>query len=212
LPYSPLTLQVWLMTSVRRLPGVLVGFVLFFATWATSISLRAAPPSFTPYVTQTPPQRADGDFDGDGRIDTALIENRAGAARISIQLTSSSSAFDLDPAVTGIVQGDIDHDGDLDLVAATSSGELLVWINDGHGHFTRQAVSRTSALSGQPVLVGTATDQPFTIAVRAAPLPPSRQSATLFSRSTVHPPLLCRVIDPRRIALPLLRAPPAQSL
>lgn len=200
------------MTSVQRFLGVLVGFVLFSATWTASISLHAAPRSFTPYVTHTPPQRAVGDFDGDGRIDTALIENRAGTSRISIQLTSSSSAFDLDPAVTGVVQGDIDHDGDLDLVAATSSGELLVWINDGHGHFTRQALSRTSALSGEPPLISTAADQPFAIDVRAAPLPPSRQTTTLLSRATVRPRMSCRAVDPRTIALPLLRAPPTQSL
>jgi hypothetical protein len=163
-------------------------------------------------VTHTPSQRADGDFDGDGRIDTALIENRAGAARISIQLTSSSSAFHLDAAVTAVVQSDVDHDGDLDLVASTSSGELLVWINDGHGHFTRQPAARTSALSGDPVLVGTTADQPFAIDVRAAPLPLSRESTTLLSRVAVRPPLLCRVIDPRNIAFALLRAPPTESL
>jgi hypothetical protein len=199
------------MTSVQRAFGVLVGFVLFLATWAGTIPLRVVPPSFTPYVTPSPPQRADGDFDGDGRIDTALIENRAGAARILIQLTSSSSAFDLDPAVTGIVQGDIDHDGDLDLVAATSSGELLIWINDGHGHFTRQAAARTSAFSGEPVLVGLTVDQPFAIDVRAAPLPLSRERTTLIS-GAVRPPQSCRVIVPLSIALPLLRAPPPDSL
>jgi hypothetical protein len=200
------------MTSVQRFLGGLVGFVLLFAAWAPSISLHAAAPSLTPYVSQLPPQRADGDFDGDGRIDTALIENRAGAARISIRLTSSSTAFDLDPVVTGVVQGDIDHDGDLDLVAATSSGELLVWINDGHGHFTRQAASRTSALSGEPVLVAAAADQPIAIDVRAAPLPPSRQSTTLVSRASGGPRMPCRAIAPCGVVLPLLRAPPAQSL
>jgi hypothetical protein len=200
------------MISVQRFVGVPVGLVLFLAAGAAAISFHSPPQSFTPYVTPVPPQRAEGDFDGDGRIDTAFIEDRAGAARISIQLTSSSSSLDLGPAVTSVVEGDIDHDGDLDLVASTPSGELLVWINDGHGHFTRQVAEPTSAISSEPVLVRTVVDQPCAVSVRVASLVSSGANATLLVRSTIRPPRLRQAIGAVTIALPLLRAPPAQSL
>jgi len=35
------------------------------------------------------------------------------------------------------VSRDLDRDGDLDIVASTSEELLVVWINDGSGHFTR---------------------------------------------------------------------------
>jgi hypothetical protein len=200
------------MISVQRLLGVLVGLVLFLATCAAAIAFHAPPPSFTPYVTPAPPQHAEGDFDGDGRIDTASIEDRAGAARISIQLTSSSSSLDLGPAVTSVVEGDIDHDGDLDLVASTPSGELLVWINDGHGHFTRQVAAYTSAISSEPVLVRSVVDQPFAVNVRIASLSSSGANATRLVRTTMRPRRLRQATRTLNIALPLLRAPPAPSL
>jgi hypothetical protein len=41
--------------------------------------------------------------------------------------------------VVAMVASDIDADGDLDLVANDGSLDLIVWINDGTGHLTRQA-------------------------------------------------------------------------
>jgi hypothetical protein len=200
------------MIAVQRFLRVLAGLVLFLATCAAAISFYAPPPSFTPYVDPAPPQRAEGDFDGDGRVDTAFIKDRAGASRISIQLTSSSSSLDLGPAVTSVVEGDIDHDGDLDLVAATPSGELLVWINDGRGHFTRQVAAYTSAISSEPVLVRTVADQPFAVNVRVASLPSSGATAARLVRTTIRPRRVRQAICALNVALPLLRAPPAQSL
>jgi len=37
-----------------------------------------------------------------------------------------------------IVAGDIDHDGDIDVVAATEHG-FIVWVNDGSGHLVSRA-------------------------------------------------------------------------
>jgi hypothetical protein len=68
-----------------------LGAVVSIAALAAGLSLRAtAFGTFTPYVPQTPPQRAQGDFDGDGRVDTAFIEDRAGTARISVRLSRKS--------------------------------------------------------------------------------------------------------------------------
>jgi len=46
-----------------------------------------------------------------------------------------------------IVAADIDHDGDLDLVAATDGG-FVVWVNDGEGHLTSQPPSHAPSVDG----------------------------------------------------------------
>jgi hypothetical protein len=40
--------------------------------------------------------------------------------------------------LVALVASDIDADGDLDLVANDGSLDLMVWLNDGAGHFTRR--------------------------------------------------------------------------
>ena len=160
--------------------------------------------SFAVYRLSTPPQRAQGDFDGDGRLDTAVIQERDGGNRLSIQLSTSNSFVELETAVTGVVQGDIDHDGDLDLVAATSSGELVILLNDGHGRFTRKPTSSTGALSGQPtfgvaaidegaLVTWTSTTRSFVRAERIATLADrllfSAGSVVEISGSVIPPPL-----------------------
>jgi hypothetical protein len=50
----------------------------------------------------------------------------------------------------GVVTGDVDHDGDLDVVASLGSLDLAVWRNDGAGHFTRMPSGRHSTFQTQP--------------------------------------------------------------
>lgn len=45
--------------------------------------------------------------------------------------------------VVAAALADIDADGDLDLVASDGTLDLLVWSNDGSGHFTRKYPVRT---------------------------------------------------------------------
>jgi hypothetical protein len=49
-----------------------------------------------------------------------------------------------------IAAGDVDRDGDIDVVASLGSLDLIVWRNDGAGHFTRVPSSHHSALRTQP--------------------------------------------------------------
>ena len=49
-----------------------------------------------------------------------------------------------------VVAGDVDRDGDIDVVASLGSLDLMVWTNDGAGHFTRLASSSHTALQNQP--------------------------------------------------------------
>ena len=50
----------------------------------------------------------------------------------------------------GVVAGDVDHDGDLDVVASLGSLDLAVWRNDGAGHFTRLPSGRHETVQSQP--------------------------------------------------------------
>jgi hypothetical protein len=49
-----------------------------------------------------------------------------------------------------VVAGDVDRDGDIDVVASVGSLDLMVWTNDGAGHFTRVASSPHPAFQTQP--------------------------------------------------------------
>jgi hypothetical protein len=49
-----------------------------------------------------------------------------------------------------VVAGDVDRDGDIDVVASLGSLDLIVWQNDGAGHFTRLPSSSHTALQTQP--------------------------------------------------------------
>ena len=49
-----------------------------------------------------------------------------------------------------VVADDVDQDGDLDVVASVGSLDLMVWQNDGAGHFTRLPSSHHLAFQTQP--------------------------------------------------------------
>jgi hypothetical protein len=49
-----------------------------------------------------------------------------------------------------VVAGDMDRDGDIDVVASLDSLDLIVWENDGAGHFTRVPSSQHTALQTEP--------------------------------------------------------------
>jgi hypothetical protein len=49
-----------------------------------------------------------------------------------------------------VVADDVDRDGDIDVVASLDSLDLVVWKNDGAGHFTRQPSSRHTSIQTQP--------------------------------------------------------------
>jgi len=45
------------------------------------------------------------------------------------------------------VLGDVDRDGDLDIVATTVDQPVAIWLNDGRGHFARQPAPLTPGFS-----------------------------------------------------------------
>jgi hypothetical protein len=197
------------MSVHKRIPRRAGCAVLCVATLLAALSVWRARDAFTPFVPQAPPQRALGDFDGDGRVDTALIQDGAGVRRISVQLSGSPSAVRLEAPVTGVIERDIDHDGDLDLVAATPSGDVLIWLNDGHGRFTkRQAASKTLGLFSEPMLLQTVWPESMAVNLRSLLRPSPARGDTAVIVTPVRAPAADVAYDARCPVLPALRAPP----
>ena len=98
---------------------------------------------------------AAADFDGDGLVD--LFFTRVDAADVLYRNTGSgfedvsvAAGFTQALPTSGAAAGDIDNDGDLDLyVTASSHDRFYLYINDGAGHFTEQAIARGAAVMGE---------------------------------------------------------------
>ena len=191
----------------RALAVVLAGAL------AAAIVPRLRHGSLTPFVPQPPPQRALGDFDGDGRIDTATVQRHDGDDRISIQLSRSASDVRLDASVTGIVESDVDHDGDLDLVAETASGEVLIWLNDSYGRFTRKAsTTQGREVSRAPVLVHTVWPESLAVVGRSSVVRWPAHAYPIVLVAKAHAPTPDLPSERRALALTSPRAPPLPSL
>lgn len=146
---APITL-VNLITSLQgsslRVTGANAAY--FTVTYSTPITITAT--SFVQQnivISGTGEAVAIGDFNGDGRPDIAVgINDTSPADNIGI-LINNGSGFNLpvyygnasSRSIYSIRAGDIDNDGDLDLVANTynvGSNQVHVLQNDGMGVFT----------------------------------------------------------------------------
>ncbi len=98
---------------------------------------------------------AAGDFDNDGWVD--IFVTRLDAPDIlyrnkrdgTFEDVSSAAGFTANLQTNGSAWGDIDNDGDLDLyVTAAGDTRFYMYINDGNGQFTEQAVLRGADIGG----------------------------------------------------------------
>jgi len=62
----------------------------------------------------------------------------AAAAGHDLPAGITLSLQDAERPLVAVIAADIDADGDIDVVATDGSLDLLVWVNDGTGHFTRK--------------------------------------------------------------------------
>ena len=107
---------------------------------------------------------AAGDYDGDGLVDLyvtrlddrdILYRNRGDGTFADV----TSAAFGPDHLAevqsNGATWGDIDNDGDLDLyVTSLFSQRFHLFVNDGAGSFTEEAVARGAATEGEDLHFG----------------------------------------------------------
>ena len=96
------------------------------------------------------------DYDGDGRED--LFFTRPDLPDVlyrntgtGFQDVSAAAGFiNVEPG-SGVASGDINNDGHADLVVmGVQSSRDFLYINDGNGHFTEQAISRGTDITSPP--------------------------------------------------------------
>jgi len=88
---------------------------------------------------------ATADFNGDGFVD--FVTGNTGSSNVSISLNAATGAVAFgavtNVALSGVPSdvdtGDVDGDGDVDIIAALANGSIQILLNDGTGVFTAAA-------------------------------------------------------------------------
>jgi hypothetical protein len=181
-----------------------VSSLLACSALALSVSTRTR--GFSTFSPTTLPQRAIGDFDGDGRPDVARIQHTAGHSSIAVQFARSTVTVQLDSNIIALVEADVDHDGDLDLIGATPTGEILVWINDGIGDFTPQRTSSPPRISNTSLVKSRSIA--LAGSVRTIQFSPTRKTTRAIVVTRIRPPTITNASAASTVRLPSFRAPP----
>ena len=139
---------------------------------------------------------AVGDLNGDGRPDV-FFANALGANRIYLNQGSARfvDATNQLPAPNNGAQfavalGDVDEDGDLDAVLATSFGQNQLWLNDGKGSFsdaTSRLLTKNDATTAALLRGRRPGRRPRTSSSATAPDPSSSRTGCGTSRHAALP-------------------------
>jgi len=89
---------------------------------------------------QTPHDIVGGDYNGDGKLDLAVVDFGGG---VSILLGNGDGSFqspvvfEAGPVSSKVVSADFNHDGNLDLAVTDTNSGVYVLLGDGHGAFSQ---------------------------------------------------------------------------
>jgi FG-GAP-like repeat/PASTA domain len=140
--------------------GIVAGSVVFFAVWTLlsavpCVAGAASVPRFSSPVEvdvgADPFRMLAADLDGDGNADLANVDWMS--ATVSVALGRGDGTFGKRTAYrtgrypAGIAAGDVDADGDPDLVSASAdrAGSVSVFLNQGSGRFLRAGTYASAA-------------------------------------------------------------------
>jgi hypothetical protein len=195
------------MFTLRRFSCLALVGLLFTGSWRAAG--HRASGTFTPLVRMKLPQRAAADFDADGRADLAVIQEGPGGSHVSVILSGSPYAVTFAIDAVSVAASDIDHDGDTDLVVLRPSNQVVIWRNDGQGHFTEEEPLPSSGFSSATTVAGTWPDDPVLLGPTAPQvLRPARRRETAAVRNQVRLPTVSPAVALGFLSPPSLRAPP----
>jgi hypothetical protein len=149
-PRAAIVIALVVVFDARQVDGALPTFSNVAGTLGIT-HMQSATPGTEPMSGGV----AAADFNGDGLID--LFFTRVDAPDVMYRNTgqafvdmSAEAGFTQTLPTSGAAAADIDNDGDQDLyVTATLHNRFYMYINDGTGHFTEQAVERGAAVTGE---------------------------------------------------------------
>jgi hypothetical protein len=123
-----------------RLPSRLLGrsFRYTALLWLSFATVAAAgvPDARVPARWGEAGNRIVADLNGDGRADRIRILDTAGRRALIVHFAGGPRILLRTPwRVRRLVAGDVDRDGDVDLLGTTEGAELVAWINHGRGRF-----------------------------------------------------------------------------
>lgn len=195
------------MLHSRRLSHLTLAVLLLSGAWSATRPHRTG--TFAPFVRMTLPQRAAADFDADGRSDLAVIQQGLGGSRVSVILSGSPSPLTFAVDAVSVAASDIDHDGDTDLVVLRPTNQVVIWRNDGSGHFTEEDLLPSLSLFPATTVADTWSDEPVLLGPTAPQLVrPPRRRETAVVAIQVRPRTVSVTLGLSFFALPSLRGPP----
>jgi hypothetical protein len=118
----------------------MTGHRLRVAAWGLAVLLASAAVGLSPRPAIVTPQEPPFPT-VPGSVDHGLALPPEFSATVDLARTGP---------LARVVASDIDRDGDIDVVANVGTLDLIVWTNDGAGHFTRMPASHRPSFQALP--------------------------------------------------------------